>query len=579
MEQLRHGSDRVIFEATSSGIVITDTEGLITDVNPAFCKAAGYPREELIGRNPRMMKSDRHDAGFYKAMWADLVERGHWEGEVWDRRKGGELYAKWLVIDAIRDEKGRIAQYLGVFADLTERKKTEADFERLAHYDALTGLPNRLLLRDRLHQAMAQAGRAGRKAAILFLDLDGFKVVNDGMGHAFGDWVLAQVGERLAGALRGSDTVARFGGDEFTILLPEVSAAGEAAPVAQKLVEVLEDPFSRDGREARISASIGVAIYPDDGKQIDELLSAADAAMYRAKEEGRGRYRFYSRSMHDRAVAKIETEAALRRAIERREFVLHYQPQVKPRTGEIVGMEALVRWKRGTTELVVPSRFIPLAEETRLIVPLGELVIKMACRQVREWLDAGLKVPRVAVNVAAAQFEDEKLVERIAAMLIESHLEPSRIELEITESDLMDNVHVAAERVGEAKAMGMHVSIDDFGTGQSSLAYLQRFAVDTLKIDRSFLRDVPDDSGNAQLCEAMIALAHGLKMGVVAEGVETMEQLEFFRERGADLLQGFLFCRPLPPESLGALLSMGAPLEPGAGEPNRSVAGRSKNRG
>jgi diguanylate cyclase (GGDEF)-like protein/PAS domain S-box-containing protein len=554
--------DCAVFGSTGDGILVTDFSGNIVEVNAAFCAITGYGKAEVLGRNPRIMKSDRHDAAFYARMWKSLVEQGQWQGEVWDRRKNGETFPKWLTINTVRDSAGRATGYVGIFSDLTGAKRTEAELERLAHYDSLTGLPNRILFRDRLAQALAQAQRGRRRLALLFLDLDGFKAVNDSRGHAAGDAVLQQVAQRLAASVRASDTLARQSGDEFTILLTEIDSANDAAIVARKLLDAMNEPFEVLGRSGRLSASIGIAMSPEDAEHPEELLANADTAMYRAKESGRNRYQFFSRSMHARAVAQIELEAELRQAVPRGELVLHYQPQIEPSRARIVGVEALVRWNHPRLGLLAPARFIPLAEETRLIGAVGDWVVHAACRQARAWRDAGLPLVRVAVNLAPQQFEDPKLVDRIAAWLIESRVDPSQLEVEITESNAMANPDRTVERLLELKAIGIHVSIDDFGTGHSSLSYLKRFPVESLKIDRGFLRDVPDDQDSATLCSAMIGLAHSLGLSVVAEGVETAAQYDFLRNRECDLLQGFLFSRPVPPERLAELLSGPASLAP-----------------
>ncbi|MBI5499902.1 MAG: EAL domain-containing protein [Deltaproteobacteria bacterium] len=545
--------DCTVFEATSDGIVITDVQGNIVEVNDAFCRIMGYSSAEVLGRNPRLMKSDRHGPEFYKQMWRSLAETGVWQGEVWDRRKDGEIFPKWITINAIKGPGGRVTHYLGVFSDLTGFRKTAAELELLAHYDPLTGLPNRVLFRERLAHAMALARRASRKVAVLFADLDQFKPVNDTLGHAAGDDLLCQVAARLAGCLRVSDTVSRLAGDEFTILLDEVSGAGDAARVARKLLDELRFPFALGGREWRLSVSIGIALYPDDATGLDELLSHADAAMYRAKESGRDRFHFFSRSIHARAAAHSALAEDLRRAIDQGELVLYYQPQIEPVRGRLVGVEALVRWNHPRQGLLPPAKFIPLAEESRQLGAWGDWVLREACRQLRVWREADLPPLRVAVNVAAQQFEDSRLVDRIAGWLIEEKLEPGQLELEITESGAMANPERTVERLHEMKAIGIRAAIDDFGTGYSSLAYLQRFSVDALKIDRSFLRDVPEDHENAMLCAAMIALGQNLGLRIVAEGVETNTQLEFLRERGCDELQGYLFGRPVPAAQLDML--------------------------
>ena len=560
-----------MFAATSDGIVLTDLQGNIVDVNPAFCAATGYARDELLGHNPRMMKSDRHDAEFYRRLWHALVHEGHWQGEVWDRRRNGELYARWLTIDAVRDERGNPTHYVGVFSQLCTAQRKESEIERALHADPLTGLINRVLFRDRLRQAMRHGRRAGQKVAVLHLDLDGFKAVNEQHGHPFGDRLLTAVAERLRTGLRGADTAAREGGDAFLFLLPEAGSASDAGLVARKLLELLAEPFQLEPhRDVRVSASIGIVLHPDDAEDIDELLAHAEAAMQRAKGAGRNRYHFYSRSLQARASQELELEAELRRALEQEQFLLYYQPQVDARRGQLTGVEALVRWNHPRQGVLPPARFLKLAEETGLIVPLGEWVLRTACRQARRWRDQGLPPLRVAVNLAAAQFDDLRLVDRVAGHLIESGVDPRQFEVEITEGGAMRSPEKTVERLMELKAIGVRVAIDDFGTGYSSLGYLRRFPVDTLKVDRTFLRDVPDDEDNATLCAAVIGLARSLNMSVIAEGVETAAQVEFLREKECDELQGFLFSRPLPPEELARLARTRTTLLPDGLPPART---------
>ncbi|MBN1773790.1 MAG: EAL domain-containing protein [Deltaproteobacteria bacterium] len=569
-----------MFAAASDGIVLTDLQGAILDANPAFCSMTGYSHDELLGKNPRLIKSDRHDAEFYRRMWQALVRERRWQGEIWDRRRNGELFARWLTIDAVLDERGSPAHYVGVFSELCVAHRKDAEVERAVHIDPLTGLPNRLLLRDRLRQAMLLGRRAGHKVALLHLDLDGFKALNERYGHAFGDRLLAAVAERLRTALRSTDTAAREGGDELLFLLPETAAASDAGLVARKLLELLVEPFQLEAsRDVRVSASIGIVMYPDDAEDIDELLAHAEAAMQRAKGAGRNRYHFYSRSLQARASQELELEAELRRALEQEQFLLYYQPQVDARRGQLTGVEALVRWNHPRQGVLPPARFLKVAEDVGLIVPLGEWVVRTACRQARRWRDQGLPPLRVAVNLAAAQFDDLRLVDRVAGWLIESGVDPRQFEVEITEGSAMRSPERTVERLMELKAIGVRVAIDDFGTGYSSLGYLKRFPVDTLKVDRTFLRDVPDDEENATLCAAVIGLARSLGMSVIAEGVETAAQVEFLREKECDELQGFLFSRPVPPDELARLARTRTTLLPEGLAPARSKTPARQRRG
>ncbi|HEY3352926.1 MAG TPA: EAL domain-containing protein, partial [Polyangia bacterium] len=550
-----------VFADAADGIVITDRDAGIVDVNAAFCATTGFGREELIGQNPRLMKSDRHDAGFYARMWQQLAATRHWQGEVWDRRKNGEVYPKWLTISALADEAGRVLHYVGISSDISAVKRSEEDLERLAHYDALTGLPNRILFRDRLQQALNQAERAGSMVALLFLDLDGFKAVNNKLGHRAGDLLLTRVGARLGVCLRASDTVARLGGDEFTIVLPDVTDSDAAAVVGRKILDSFTNPFQLEEHEVSVSTSVGIALYPQDGHEVDELLKSADAAMYNAKEAGRNAYRFFSGELHKKALQHLAIETELRRALERNEFVLHYQPRIDLRSGRITGVEALVRWLHPRDGMIPPGRFIPVAEQSRLIARLDDWVMRAACRQQRAWQDAGLEL-RMAVNLSAPQFETKDLPARVAQLLIDTGVDPHTFELELTEGTAMENPDGAVATLLELKSIGVHSSIDDFGTGYSSLSYLKRFPIDALKIDRSFVRDLASDPDDAAIATAVIQIGHSLGLQVIAEGVETREQLAFLKDAGCDEIQGFLASRPVPPEQIAGYLAAGRRLLP-----------------
>jgi diguanylate cyclase (GGDEF)-like protein/PAS domain S-box-containing protein len=551
-----------IFESAADGIVVTDPNGTIVDASAAFCATSGYARAELVGQNPRLMKSDRHDAGFYRRMWQRLLETGTWQGEVWDRRKNGEVYPKWLTISALRDGDGRVTHYVGISSDITGAKRSEQELERLAHYDALTGLPNRILFRDRLQQALNQAERGGAMVAVLFLDLDGFKAVNTDLGHRSGDLLLAAVGRRLASCIRASDTIARHGGDEFVIVLPDVVDPDTAGVVARKILDSFAQPFELEEHEVRVSTSVGIALYPQDAREIDELVKDADEAMYQAKELGRGTSRFFSGETQKKAQQRLALEAELRRAIERNELVLHYQPRIDLRTGAIVGVEALVRWMHPREGMIPPGRFIPIAEQSRLIARIDDWVLRAACRQQRAWQDDGLPEIRMAVNLSASQFETKDLPARVARLLIDTGVPPRTFELELTESTAMDNPDGAVGTLLELKSIGVHASIDDFGTGYSSLAYLKRFPIDALKIDRSFVRDLGSDPDDAAIATAVIRVGHSLGLQVIAEGVETREQLGFLRDNDCDEIQGFLASRPVPPETIAGYLAGARKLLP-----------------
>ncbi|MCA1989688.1 MAG: PAS domain S-box protein, partial [Desulfarculus sp.] len=546
-----------VFENTIEGISVTDTRGTIQMVNPGFTHITGYSAEEVLGRNPRVLKSDRHDAEFYAAMWRDIVENGHWSGEIWNRRKSGEAYPEWLTISVIKDAAGEPTHYVAVFHDITEIKRSEEQIRHQAYHDALTGLPNRQLFNDRLEMALSRARRGGESLAVVFLDLDHFKTINDSLGHAVGDLLLQEVAQRLKRSVRQEDTVCRLGGDEFIMILPELGEVDQAVAVAGRIIEDLEKPFSLRGHELYITCSIGITIYPNDGDDLETLVKNADMAMYRAKEQGRNTYRLFTPAMNQRARQRQEMLSALRRAVERDEFLVHYQPQVDLFTEQVVGIEALVRWRPPSGEMIPPDQFIPLAEETGLILSIGQKVLEAACRQTAEWARQGHYRLRLAVNLSARQFNQPDLVERIAGVLEQTGLAPAMLELEITESTAMANLDATSGTLRRLHALGLTLSLDDFGTGYSSLNYLRRFAIDLLKIDRSFIKDLPSDSDAATITEAIVSMAHTLRLKVIAEGVETREQLNFLRNLGCDYVQGFLYSRPLPAEELAVLLRAG----------------------
>jgi len=544
-----------MFESTHEGVMITDANSRILAVNAAFSRVTGFEEEEAIGRTPELLQSGRHGPDFYAAIWQALDEMGHWQGEIWNRRKTGEIYPELLSISAVHDQHGAVCNYVGVFTDISQIKESEAKLAHLAHYDPLTGLPNRLLLSSRLQHAIEQAQRQTYRVAVLFLDLDRFKNVNDSLGHQAGDELLRSVTERLAHRLRAEDTLARLGGDEFVVLLERLHEPRDAALVARTMLDALADPFilSR-GHEVYIGASIGISLYPDDGTDVPQLIQHADVAMYQAKDQGRNAYGFYTQALTENANQRLEMETKLRRALERDEFVLHYQPQISLTDGRLIGAEALVRWQRNGEGLIPPNQFIPLAEETGLIVPLGEWVLREACAQWAGWLRDGGAPITLAVNISPRQFRQQDLVRVVERVLAETGLPASALELELTEGALMHQGMEAETTLRELKKLGGSLSIDDFGTGYSSLAYLKRFPIDRLKIDQSFVRDISVDANDSELVSTIIAMGRNLKLQVLAEGVETQEQLAFLVEKGCDAYQGYLFSRPVPAEVFSTLL-------------------------
>lgn len=555
-----------VFEHAGEAIMVTDADNRIVKVNPAFSLITGFTAEEVLGETPARFKSGRHDAAFYRAMWQSLAETGAWEGEIWDRRRDGVVYPKWLTVSAIRDHQGEVRHYVALFTDISERKRSEERIRHLAEHDALTGLPNRSLLQDRLAQAIARAERSRGRLALLYIDLDRFKLINDSLGHPVGDALLQEVAHRLQSMVRASDTVSRLGGDEFLMLVDELEDVEDAARVAQKILDVLALPCRVAGQELRITPSIGISLYPDDSTDMNVLIKNADIAMYQAKEGGRNAYQFHTGDLNLRASERLELELGLRRALERGELLLHYQPQYDLASGRIIGLEALLRWQHPTLGLVSPARFIPIAEDSGLIVPIGEGVLHEACRQSLAWQAAGLPAVPIAVNLSAVQFRKPGLESLLRDILVSTSLPPHLLELELTESIVMSQAEETVAILGRLHELGVHLSIDDFGTGYSSLSYLKRFPVQKLKVDQSFVRDVVHDANDAAIVRGIVSLAHGLGLRVIAEGVETREQLDFLRGLGCEEAQGYYFSRPLPPAEIEALLRSGSNGRHGGGE-------------
>ncbi len=534
-----------VFENALEGITVTDKRGDIVSVNPAFSLVTGYEAAEALGKNPRILKSDRHTPEFYKAMWAEIVKNGQWSGEIWNRRKSGEAYPEWLSISAIKDG-GRITHYVAVFHDISEMKRKEDRILHQASHDALTNLPNRLLLADLMEKAIFHAKRSGHKLGVICLDLDNFKNINDSLGHAVGDDLLKAAAVRIRGILRAEDTVARPGGDEFMVLLGEIVHERDAVHVAEKILECFRRPFSVGGRELVLTASVGISVFPDDGETSDTLIKNADLAMYRAKAQGKNVYHLFTSQMNEAVTKRLNLEADLRRALDRGEFLVHYQPRLALLGARTVGMEALVRWRREPGLLVPPMDFIPVAEEIGLIVPLGRFVLETACARTAA-INAGMGLSlKVSVNLSARQFAEKDLPETIAEILGRTGLAPACLEVEVTETVLMQNIVTAATMLGELAEMGVTASIDDFGTGYSSLYYLKKLPLAAIKIDRSFIRDIPRDPSDIAITTTIISMCQGLSLAVVAEGVETQEQFNFLLGLRCDECQGYLISRPLP---------------------------------
>lgn len=534
-----------VFEGNHDNIMLTDADGTIVSVNPAFTAVTGYSIEDVIGKNPSILSSGVHDAGFFRQFWDTILSTGYWQGEIWNKRKNGEDYLAWLSVTAVRDDKGVITNYIGIADDITESRKNKSQAEFLAYFDSLTRLPNRQLARDRMEQALGHADRMKSKVALIYLDLDNFRVINDTLGHFVGDRLLAEFAGRLSAAMRESDTVSRQGGDEFLVMLPDILNLDAIKNVAAEILEMAGKPFHIDRHDLSISTSIGIAIYPDDGKDVDTLLKNADLAMYNAKQSGRNTFRFFSEDMNTLVEEHLRIRNDLTRALEHNEFRLHYQPQIDLSSGTVSGAEALIRWQHPDLGMLSPDRFIQIAEDSGMIVQIGSWVLREACRQMVEWQKAGLSDFVVAVNISALQFRRGDFDQVVAASLEEFGLAPRHLELELTESILIQDSERSLEAVRRFEQLGVRMSIDDFGTGYSSLSYLQRLPVDKLKIDQSFTRQMMTNPSDATIAVSIISLAHALGKTVIAEGVENEEQLAFLRQHGCDKIQGYYFSRPL----------------------------------
>lgn len=549
---------RRAIESSSNGILICDMslrDSPVVYVNPAFERITGYPADEIIGRNPHFLAGKNLVQVGLEEIYAAVREQRAGSVILRNYRKDGSLFWNELSISPVRDESGSVTHFVGIFNDVTERIRYQEEIEHQATHDTLTGLANRTLLADRLDQAVVYAHRSGRLVAVLLLDLDRFKLINDGLGHNTGDTLLKIVAQRFASCIRKGDTIARLGGDEFVIILTDVAQEDDVAPIARKIIETLMLPLEIDGQEIFTTASIGISLYPKDGTDQEALLKNADTAMYRVKASGHNAYRFYTEDMNVRSVEKLKLEADLRRALERGEFLLHYQPVISLGTGEITGAEALLRWQSGSRGMVSPADFIPLAEETGLILPIGEWALRAACLEGRRLLDRGLPPIAISVNVSALQLRQKNFATIVRDALDAAGLSPLLLKIEITESAIMHNPEEAVAILAGLKSLGVAISVDDFGTGYSSLSYLRRFSIDQLKVDRSFVKDVATDPDSATIARTIVALAHNLRLDAVAEGVETPEQLAFLEDIGCDRFQGFLFSRPVPATDLYRLLA------------------------
>ena len=546
-----------VFDSSAEGIVVTDSEQRILKVNRAFSEITGYSPEEIIGKTPKLFRSGRHDHYFYRNMWHELNNSGKWQGEIWNRRKNGDVFPEWLAIGTVHDDKGEISHYVGMFIDISERKLAEDYILHLAHHDALTELPNRMLFIDRLRQAFVRAKLERHKVALLYMDIDRFKTINDSLGHQVGDLLLQEVARRLKRCVEGGNTIARLGGDEFVVVLGKMSALHDAGHLASRIINEMNAPFVIGQHTLGITISIGISLFPDDGNDVISLMKNGEVAMYHAKEMGRNNYQFFTAEMNTRNEEQLLLETHLRHALDNGELFLHYQPQVDLSNGQVKGVEALLRWTNTDLGTVSPARFIPVAEESGMIIPISHWMLRTACEQLRRWEDAGIKGIRIAVNLSALQFRQADFVDSVERLVSEMAIRSEQLELEITESTLMESAGNTIDNLNKLRQRGFQIAIDDFGTGYSSLSYLKRFPVDRLKIDQSFVRDMDSDPDDAAIVSTIIAMARNLDLHVIAEGVEKEAHQHLLQGLHCDEAQGYLYSRPLAPDEVETILRAG----------------------
>ncbi len=544
-----------IFHGSTDAIVITNINSKIIDANESFSTITGYEKEIVLGKNPTFLFSHKHNAQFYFHLRRTLVKSGAWSGEVWTKRKNDEIYPIWLSLYSVKDENNATTHFVGIFSDITTRKAAENQLKQLAHYDPLTGLPNRTQFTERLKWTIEVAHRDNQQAALMFLDLDRFKLINDTLGHQAGDQLLIEVAKRMTDCVREVDTVSRLAGDEFTIILNNVKSPEEAGQVSKKILEAFKIPIQLEGRDVFASTSIGITLYPNDGTTANQLIKNADTAMYHAKERGRNNFQYFSHSMNQKVLDELEMETNLRQALKNNEFSLNYQPQFDLKNRKMIGLEVLLRWKHPVLGMIPPAVFIPHAEKSDLIITIGEWVLKTACEKSMAWQAQGLPSVRIAVNLSGMQLKQHDLIERVKGILHDTKLPSELLELELTEGVLMDNAEMTISTLNELKKMGIRLSIDDFGTGYSSLSYLKRFPIDTLKIDQSFVRDITTNEDDNAIAATIISMAHNLRLKVIAEGVETKEQLDILYDKNCDEVQGYYFSYPLDETRLCSLLA------------------------
>lgn len=540
--------------AVSDQIIIIDGNGIIKFVNLASERETGYNSDEIIGTDIKAFVFKNHKEEFFRNIWETIQAGNTWHGEIINRRKDGSAYTEEVTVTPIRGKTGSIEHFIAIKRNITEKKRYEQQLDHLAHHDPLTGLPNRLLFSDRLTQSLEESKHNNNMLAVVFIDLDRFKLINETLGHNTGDLLLKQLAWRLTSMLREADTIARMGGDEFALLIENLKEEKDSIRAAQKILDAFNKPFTIEGHELFVTASVGVSVFPADGMDIETLVRNADASMYRAKEQGRNTYHLYTEALNVSVSKKLVMEHCLRKALEREEFLVQYQPKVDIRSGRILGVEALIRWQHPKMGLTLPNQFIPLAEETGLIAPISEWIINAACAQNKTWQNAGLSPIDVAVNISARQFQQGDLASVIRAALDRNRLDPQYLSLELTESLLINNPDRAVDLLYQLKDVGIGLSLDDFGTGYSSLSYLKRFPVDAVKIDQSFVREITSNPDDAAIAGAIVAMAHSLNLKVIAEGVETLHQFEFLKSLNCDEMQGYFISRPVPANEIAFLM-------------------------
>ncbi|MDH4225817.1 MAG: EAL domain-containing protein [Deltaproteobacteria bacterium] len=534
-----------MFLNSNDAIMLTGADSTILDVNPAFSQITGFSKSEAIGKKPSLLKSGHHDDYFYKQMWTNLNKNGQWEGEIWDRRKNGEIYPKWLTIHVVKNLKNEPRNYIAMFSDRSSEKMAEQNLRKLSHFDMLTGLPNFNLFRELFEQSILHSNRKKTLLAVLFLDLDNFKAVNETLGHTAGDELLAAAARRIKECLREGDPVCRLGGDDFHILMTELSNVNHPAELAGKLQEAFAKPFELAGREIFSTISTGIAVFPQDGEDAEQLFKQAGNALQQAKKNGGSQYRFANHAMLAKAQERLNLKNSLRHAMEHNELFLHFQPKLALKTNHITSLEVLLRWNKPDEGMIPPDRFIPLAEESGLIIPLGEWILWEACKQMKAWEISGMPPMRAAVNLSGKQLSGVDVPKLVEGVLSRTGLAPRHLELELTESSLMENADHSIHMLNALREMGVELSIDDFGTGYSSLSYLKKFPINSLKIDKSFVNDITTNSDDAAIASTIIAMGHTLNLNIIAEGVETREQLVFLNREGCDYIQGYVISRPV----------------------------------